>query len=175
LRNEVTEGRFRHDLYYRLCVVDVRIPPLRERLADLQVLAHEFLERSAARAQRAITGFAPDAWEALLRHRWPGNVRELEHAIERACAVAQGCRIEMRDLPGLLQRQTSETEADVARALRDIAREYQREYLIEVLTRHRGHRLKAAQALGISLSTLKRRLRSGRSSSQRFDRSPSEP
>ena len=100
LRQEVAHKRFRQDLYYRLHVIDLVIPPLRERPEDLRALAAEFLARTAARLQRPIRGYAPRAFEQILRYPWPGNVRELEHAIERACVLAAGPHIDARGPAG---------------------------------------------------------------------------
>src|SRR2546429_4807218 len=94
---EVKAGRFREDLLFRLNTVEIRLPPLRERRADIPLLAAHFLRRYAARYRKAAKEFAPDAMEVLLRHSWPGNVRELDHAIERAVLMAEGGRGQARD------------------------------------------------------------------------------
>lgn len=95
----VKEGRFREDLYYRLNVITVCIPPLRERPQDLARLAEKFLHHFADETGRAVTGFSPEAQAALRRYPWPGNLRELRNALERAVILARGEHIEMRDLP----------------------------------------------------------------------------
>src|SRR5438270_145678 len=95
---EVSQRRFRHDLYYRLRVVDVHVPPLRERPADVAVLMEQLLARAAGRMARPIRGYTEDARRLLLRRHWPGNVRELENAIERACAVSDGPFVDAGDL-----------------------------------------------------------------------------
>ena len=100
LRERVASGAFREDLYYRLNVVTITIPPLRERLDDLPLLARHFLDKHAQAAGKAITGFARETLLALGAHRWPGNVRELEHAIERAVALASAPVLLPEDLPG---------------------------------------------------------------------------
>ena len=118
-------------------------------------MAHEILAQTAVRLRRPVAGYAPRALECLLDYAWPGNIRELEHAIERACAVATGSQIDVEDLPDAvraavgLQESTSRRPLDV----REVA------YIHAVLARHGGHRRRAAAELGISLSTLKRRLR----------------
>src|SRR5439155_707318 len=94
---EVKAGRFREDLLFRLNTVEIRLPPLRERRADIPLLAAHFLHRYAARYGKAAMEFTPDAMEVLLRHSWPGNVRELDHAIERAMLMAEGGRVQARD------------------------------------------------------------------------------
>jgi two-component system, NtrC family, response regulator HydG len=152
---EVSQGRFRQDLYYRLRVVDLHVPPLRARRADVAVLADQLLLRIAARMNRPIHGYTDAARELLLRYEWPGNVRELEHAIERACAVSDGPLIDVGDLPEAVQRGAIlQSAVHAGRSLRDVEREYVR----LVIERHGGDRRKAAHDLQISLSTLKRRL-----------------
>jgi transcriptional regulator with PAS, ATPase and Fis domain len=155
LLDEVAQGRFRRDLYYRLRVIDLHVPPLRERLDELLGLAHEILAQTTVRLRRPVVGYTARALACLLDYPWPGNIRELEHAIERACAVATGPEIDVEDLPDAvraavgLQESTSRRPLDV----RELA------YIRAVLARHGGHRRRAAAELGISLSTLKRRLR----------------
>lgn len=99
LAQQTKNGTFREDLYYRLHVLEVKIPPLRERRGDILPLARTFVERSADRLKRNINGFSSAVADQLLRHTWPGNVRELENAIERAVALAEGSHIELEDLP----------------------------------------------------------------------------
>jgi two-component system response regulator HydG len=156
LRHEVGQGTFRHDLYYRLNVIDLHVPPLRERPDDLQLLARELLERTVARLERPIQGYTPRALDRLLTYLWPGNIRELEHAIERACAVAMGPLIDIDDLPDAVRGDVREDRADPRLlATREIA------FIRAVVARHHGHRRGAAEELGISISTLNRRLRVG--------------
>ncbi len=99
LARQTKLGTFREDLYYRLHVLEVKIPPLRERREDILPLARTLVERAADKLKRKINGFSSAVAEQLLRHTWPGNVRELENAIERAVALAEGSRIELEDLP----------------------------------------------------------------------------
>jgi two-component system response regulator HydG len=99
LRAAVRAGRFREDLYYRLNVITIDLPPLRERSEDVPVLSAHFVERLATRTEKDVRGIADDAMEALLRHDWPGNVRELENALEHAVVRARGRLIRARDLP----------------------------------------------------------------------------
>src|SRR5690606_24462585 len=117
LQQEVREGRFREDLYYRLHVVQVKLPPLRERHGDVPLLAAHFLRRFAEENRREIEGFSPEAMRALEAYSWPGNVRELENAIERAVVLARGSRIELEDLPETVReavRQEGATPSDRA-------------------------------------------------------------
>jgi DNA-binding NtrC family response regulator len=161
LLHEVAHHRFRHDLYYRLRVIDVHVPPLRERPDDLRALAEVFLAQAAARLRRPILGYAPPALDRILQYAWPGNIRELEHAIERACAVATGSRIEVEDLPPTVRH--AALPGGGARDVRPL-RVREREQILAVLERHHGDRRRAAEELQISLSTLKRRLRDRRRS-----------
>jgi len=165
LAAEVSQGRFRQDLYYRLRVVDIHVPPLRARQADVAVLAEQLLTRIAARMDRPIQGYTDAARELLMRYEWPGNVRELEHAIERACAVSEGPMIDVTDLPEALQREVVfHPTGYAARPLREVEREYVR----LVVQRHGGNRRRAAQELQISLATLKRKLVDPQSTTSSF-------
>jgi two-component system response regulator HydG len=152
----VAQHRFRQDLYYRLRVMDLHVPPLRERPEDLRTLASALLVQTATRLRRSVVAYAPLAWDRILHYPWPGNIRELAHAIERACAVAVGPRIEVEDLPSPV-RHAPLSERD-ARDLRPL-RVREREHIRAVLERHHGDRRATAAELRISLSTLKRRLR----------------
>jgi transcriptional regulator with PAS, ATPase and Fis domain len=152
LKDDVTQRRFREDLYYRLCVIDLHVPPLRERPDDLQPLADHFLARTATRLHRPLQGFTPGAWARLRAYHWPGNVRQLEHAIERACALTTDALMDVAHLPtdisGPLDRRR-QTHSGLT---------LDRESIRQVVQRVGSQRY-AAMALGISLSTLKRRLR----------------
>ena len=152
LPSEVEAQRFRLDLYYRLRVIELRIPSLRERPEELRTLIEQLLRQTAQRMGRDVTGFTPQAHDALLRHTWPGNIRELEHAIEAACAVAAGPELDLADLPDAVS-------SALASGRLESLRERERAVVRAVLTRNRGNRQRTAQELGISLSTLKRRLR----------------
>jgi transcriptional regulator with PAS, ATPase and Fis domain len=156
LPTEVQAQRFRQDLYYRLHVVELHIPPLRERVDELRGLTVDLLAQTARRMNRQLAGFTPGALDALLRHEWPGNIRELEHAIERACAIAIGPLIDLTDLPEAVSRALERAPLGSLKE-RDCAT------VRSVVARHGGNRQRAASELGISLSTLKRRLRGPRS------------
>jgi len=150
---EVKAGRFREDLLFRLNTVEIRLPPLRERRADIPLLAAHFLHRYAARYRKAAMEFTPDAMEVLLRHSWPGNVRELDHAIERAMLMAEGGRVQARDF-GL------DGGGGAAAALDQMSLEDVERVLIQkALTRAAGNVSEAANALGLSRSALYRRLK----------------
>jgi DNA-binding NtrC family response regulator len=159
LAEEVRERRFRQDLYYRLRVVELRIPPLRERPEDVLPLARRFLADAAARMGRRITGIEPRAADQIASHDWPGNVRELENAIEGAVALATGSRITVEDLPqevrSALPRATPGSEV---RPLETV----ERDYILAVLARNGGNRVRTAGDLGIGKATLHRKLKAWR-------------
>ncbi len=151
LRRAISEGRFREDLYYRLRVVPIEIPPLRARREDIEPLAQYLLARVADRHGRAVR-FSPDAIRAMLRYSWPGNVRELENAIEYAIAVGRGQTIQPEDLPIEVTEMSGATAAVTPPA-------NERDKLRIVLDEHHWRREEAARALGISRTTLWRRMR----------------
>ncbi len=179
---EAEAGRFRHDLYYRLNVVQIELPPLRERREDIGLLASYFLDRTARKNRRASMRFAPEVEDLLERYDWPGNVRELENAIEHAAAVTEGPVVRAADLPAavrsprLLTRGTGPAAADAAAAPaggstaagggvdadpRDAwpLSRVEEEHVRLVLARHRGNAAAAARQLGISRTTLWRKLK----------------
>jgi DNA-binding NtrC family response regulator len=171
LQAEVAAGRFRQDLYYRLNVVQIDLPPLRERREDIGLLAAYFLDRYAARAGRAAMSFSAEAEALLERHDYPGNVRELEHAIEHAVAVADGSVIGVADLPAavraprLLPAHHATTGPAPAAAPVEKPREMwsleevEREHIVRVLEALHGNVTQVAHRLGISRTTLWRKMR----------------
>ena len=151
IQGEVKAGRFREDLLFRLNTVEIRLPPLRERRADIPLLAAHFLRRYSGRYRKTLAeGFAPDAMELVLRHAWPGNVRELDHAVERAVLLAEGSAVRARDL-GL-------DSAGVSSLDQMSLEEVERVLIQKALTRAAGNVSEAAKALGLSRSALYRRL-----------------
>ncbi len=153
---EIHGARFRQDLYYRLRVVEIVVPPLRERREDILPLAREFLAAAAARTGRKIGGFTPAAAHRLLRHAWPGNVRELETAVERAVVLAARNRVDADDLPDDVV--ASMPEAATAHDVRPLA-DVERDYILSVMRATGGNRTTAAAKLGIGTATLYRKLR----------------
>jgi DNA-binding NtrC family response regulator len=156
LADEVKAGRFRSDLYYRLRVIELRVPPLRERPADILPLARVFLDETARRMQRTVTGFTPRAADQLLRCEWRGNVRELQNAVEHAVALCDGNRIDLEDLPEGLR--TVLPRPVVAERIRSLA-EVEREYILAALQAVEGNKTRAAAELGIGVATLFRKLK----------------
>jgi DNA-binding NtrC family response regulator len=152
LTDEVSAGRFRQDLLFRLNTIEIHLPPLRERRDDIMPLATNFLRSHAARYRKQISGFEEKAGDALLRHEFPGNVRELDHVIERAVLMTQGSAIKANDL-GLT------SGGGEGRSLEDMTIEEVEAFLIKkALARHDGNARKAAEALGLSRSAFYRRL-----------------
>src|SRR6266540_354858 len=148
----VADGTFREDLYYRLAVIPVRLPSLRERPEDIMLLATHFLGRSAAAVAKRLEGFDEDATAWLLQHSWPGNVRELENAVERAATLARGPLITLADL-----RVEFATPKQVrSGGVRPTLAELQDEYVQRVLQDTRGDKQAAARILGVSVRTLRR-------------------
>jgi transcriptional regulator with PAS, ATPase and Fis domain len=156
LAAEIQAARFRQDLYYRLRVVEIRVPPLRERRGDILPLARTFLASTSTRMDRKVTGFTPAAAQQLLRYEWPGNVRELENAVERATVLAAASQIDQGDLPEEVSLAVPQAfAADQARTLAQV----ERDYILAVVRASGGNRTRAAAALGIGAATLYRRLR----------------
>ena len=154
LQARMAEGRFREDLYWRLAVVELTVPPLRERPGDIEPLARTFLGHFAAAFRRPLPGLAPGAIDALLAHAWPGNVRELRNRMERAMVLSEGPVLQAEDVfPGL--RQPVPAMVSLAEA-RDLA---EREHIRRVLVRCGGKVAEAAQALGVSRTTMWERMK----------------
>ncbi len=156
LATEVHAARFRQDLYYRLRVIEIRVPPLRERREDVLPLARAFLASAAARTGRKVTGFTPAAAQQLVRHDWPGNVRELDNAVERAVVLARGSRVDVDDLP---EEVGLALPGAAARGAIPPLAEVERDYILAALRAVGGNRARAAAELGIGAATLYRRLR----------------
>jgi len=157
----VREGRFREDLYYRLDVVAIRLPALRERPGDVEELARHFLARAGPRLGRpALTGFTPDALELLRKHRWPGNVRELENVVEQAVVFAEGELVVAADLPDALRRAPAAQAAAPAslttgdRSLTEVLEDLERRLILDAYERAKGVKAETARILGIKPSAL---------------------
>lgn len=154
---EVAEKRFREDLLYRLKIIEVSVPPLRNRRVDILPLANVLIDQSARRMMRPVKGFSSFVGEALLRYHWPGNVRELENVMERAVALANGSRVEIDDLPPELSgKKTISPETEKPHLLKDV----ERDLIMDALDKSGGNRIKAAIALGMGVATLYRKLKS---------------
>jgi two-component system, NtrC family, response regulator HydG len=156
LTAEVDSGRFRKDLYYRLRVVELRIPPLRERRDDILPLARQFLATAIERARRKMCGLTPKAADQLVRYDWPGNVRELENAMERAVALSVGTQIQREDLPEEVRVALPAVYAPGQVRTLD---EVERDYIVAALQANDGNRTRTAQQLKIGIATLHRKIR----------------
>ena len=161
LEQLVKEGKFRDDLFYRLNVVRITLPSLKEREEDIPMLAHYFLQKCAAGAPTAVRGFHPDTMECLNRYRWPGNVRELENAIERAVSLSQGPLLTPDDLPASLRQPSGPAEQkpeipETAESVYLTLEEVEKRHLTRVLKETKGNKVKAAKILGIDRRTLYR-------------------
>lgn len=154
LQDLVAEGSFREDLLYRLDVVRLEIPSLRERRQDIPLLAHHFLDKYSREMNARILGISNGAMRALLNHEWRGNVRELENVIERAVIFADDREIGVEDLPF----DTGQVTDDVGEDLKEAIRQFERQHIIYSLRRHRYDKAETAAHLGIGLSSLYRKL-----------------
>jgi two-component system response regulator HydG len=154
----VAGGAFRQDLYYRLKVVELHVPPLRERREDTLPLARVLLADAALRMKRKVSGLASSAADQLLRYEWPGNVRELENAMERAVALARGSRVELEDLPEEV-RQAFPKPVATTGTVRPLD-EVEKEYILAALELNGGNQTRTAEQLRIGSATLYRKLRS---------------
>jgi DNA-binding NtrC family response regulator len=154
----VRDGHLREDLYYRLNVFRLEVPPLRERREDVPMLAARFLAQYAASDGRAIEGFSPDAFHALQRYDWPGNVRELRNAVERAVVLARGPQIEPADLPEAVAHPAAERVV-IANGAVEPLDAVERKAILLALERFENNKSRAARALGISLKTLHNKLK----------------
>jgi DNA-binding NtrC family response regulator len=161
LRTAVRDGLFRLDLFYRLNVVTMTLPPLRERPGDVPALAQHFLERYRRELKRELRALTPDTLAALRRYAWPGNVRELENVIERAAVLADGPDVTPRDLPGEI-REAGLTEGmspEAARTYHAAVEEFKRGLIASTLRRTSGNRTRAARLLGLQRTYLARLIR----------------
>lgn len=171
LRTLVAAGQFRDDLFYRIDVIDIMLPPLRERASDIVLLAQRFLERFRGSGETAPRGLESDAIAALEAYRWPGNVRELQNVIERACALTEGPAISLRDLPEKIRSPQSATQSEQAevagtngaelsfkQAKAKWIEELEARYIREILNRFHGNVSQAARAAQMDRTTFHRLL-----------------
>ncbi|HLV20229.1 MAG TPA: helix-turn-helix domain-containing protein, partial [Polyangiaceae bacterium] len=160
LETEVAERRFREDLYYRINVVRIEVPPLRARGNDILLLAQHFIERAAQRSGKSVVGLVSAAAEKLLSYDWPGNVRELENCIERAVALTRFDQVTVEDLPEKVRNYQSShivVASDDPNELLPM-QEVERRYIQRVLKSVGGNKTQAAKVLGFDRRTLYRKL-----------------
>jgi transcriptional regulator with PAS, ATPase and Fis domain len=171
LQRLVEEGSFRHDLYYRLNVIRIELPPLRERLEDIPLLVDHFIRKFADQTTRKIDAIEQEALAALMQYRWPGNVRELEHAIERAVLLGKDATIRVKDLPPqFFEGDASPAPINAALAKGYTLRELEREYITRVMENTKGNKSEAAKILGVDRTTLYRKLEEYKVNSRQEDR-----
>ena len=158
LEAAVAEGKFRKDLFYRLHVIHLELPALRERVEDIPILALHFLDKFCLENNRPPMGFAPEAMSALKRFDWPGNVRELQNVVERSVALCQGSTVELEDLPDEIKRH-SPADDKITIPVGASMEEIERLAITQTLRKTGGDKELTARLLGIGLATLYRRLK----------------
>jgi two-component system response regulator HydG len=164
LQSEADAGRFRSDLYYRLNVIELRLPPLRHRTEDIPYLTAAFVKEFATKFQKPLEGVSPAAERALMARSWLGNVRELRNVLERACMLAEDRVLDVRELEAAMPPQDradggqSRSREATSRTLTEDLHVVEREYILRVLAEERGNKRAAAARLGVSRRTLYRRL-----------------
>ena len=157
LKDEVAAGNFREDLFYRLHIIPITLPPLRERMDDLRPLVDHFIDKLVKRTRKRVGNIAPDAIQALQQYRWPGNVRELENVIEHAMVFATGNTIEISDLPGVITGRGGDDLLAIPggdRALPDILEDLERQLILRAFRKAKGVKTETARLLGIKPSAL---------------------
>jgi DNA-binding NtrC family response regulator len=160
LNKEVSTGAFRRDLFYRLNVVRVFLPPLRERREDIPLLAEHFLEKFCAEQKKSVRGFAPEALELFLRHDWPGNVRELENAVEHAVTLCSDDTVQMADLPTCITSPTPDRGLSAIKlSFRKAKEAFEREYLVDILRANGGNVAKSARMAQIARQNLHEKIK----------------
>jgi len=162
LEKGVEKGSFRRDLYFRLHVVEITVPPLRKHRSDIPLLAHYFLARSARKTGRPVQDFSPAAMEALMAYNWPGNIRELQNVVERAVILCTGAQVQEEDIR-LTALRTPRSDASIPvmdPEPRNVTLEdLEQEHILATLERTNGNKTRTAQILGIERSTLDRKLK----------------
>ena len=157
LKLEVSEGRFREDLYYRLHIVPIQLPPLRDRREDIPSLVSHFIAKLAPRTNPRVSGIADDALGRLMSYHWPGNVRELENAIEQALVFAEGERITVTALPEFLRGDEGEGTLALPKgemSLPEILEDLERQLILKAFRKAGGVKTETARLLGIKTSAL---------------------
>ena len=158
LKQMVAEGRFREDLYYRLYVVVIHLPPLRDRVSDIPLLAQHFIRSLAAQNNKDVEGLTPEAMDVLTSYGWPGNVRELRNVLERMVVLSRGNKLSVRDIPAAIRDHTPRRPAHLPGTSELSLQEAEKQMIIRALRSSDGNRTKAAAQLGISRRTLHRKL-----------------
>jgi transcriptional regulator with PAS, ATPase and Fis domain len=157
LRAAIAGGQFREDLYYRLSMVELTVPPLKDRPEDVPLLARHFVRKFSAEFSKDISGLTPRALLVLQRYNWPGNVRELEHIIGRACMLADGTRVDVDSLPEKLIH--ADTRPDASEDSSSLLEDQERQLITEALREAGGNQSKAARRLGIGRDALRYKIK----------------
>lgn len=158
LKKLVAEGKFRDDLYYRLSVVTIRLPPLRERREDIPLLVSAFLRQCSEENNKNVTEITPEAINVLMAYDWPGNVRELRNTIEQMVVLARSPRLTLRDVPPMIRDGADLTKISVVRSGMTVE-EAEKALIVQALKETGGNRTKAAEKIGMSRRTLHRKLK----------------
>jgi len=158
LKKEVENGRFREDLYYRLNVIKIHLPSLRERPGDIVIFANHFLKKHNQEMQKNIEAIAPETLDILKQYSWPGNIRELENAIERAVVLATGRELTPDLLPPLIEK-TCADEIEVGITLEDAVSKFKKRFITRTLSFTNNNQTKAAELLKIQRTYLNRLLK----------------
>ncbi|MCK7528205.1 MAG: sigma-54 dependent transcriptional regulator [Ignavibacteriales bacterium] len=159
LEEEVKNGRFREDLFYRINVVDIHLPSLKEREEDIPLLADHFLNKYRKELNKNIKGIDNEAMRAILSHEWKGEVRELENIIERAVIFCKGDMITLQELPVTFKPKLDELDFSFNGSLDDSVRKFERDFILRALENNENNKEKTADALRVGLSTLYRKLK----------------
>jgi len=159
LKKEIEKGRFREDLFYRLNVVALHVPPLRERKEDIPLLAQHFLNLFAGKNSKSIKGFTPQAMEKLLKYAWPGNIRELMNAVERAVVLSRREFLDADELSLLMADDADSEKIDQNSLPENVPlEEMEKRTILEMMNAAGGNKSEAARRLGITRKTLRAKL-----------------
>jgi DNA-binding NtrC family response regulator len=161
LSRAVAEGRFRQDLFYRVNVIAIELPPLRDRIADIPLLAEHFLAHTREETGKKCEGFSEEAMAAMQRYRWPGNVRELQNVVERAVLLGRTNIVTPEDFPPQMSAGASAMNLEplTGKALKDAMEAPERAIILEVLRLNHWNRTQTADALGINRTTLYKKMK----------------
>jgi len=168
LEDLIKQGRFRNDLFYRLNIISIELPPLRDRKEDVALLVEHFIEKHSTALNKQINGISDEAFGYLMKHDWPGNVRELENVIERACVLTKGPLIEPVDMPEHILKGKADTcapgwrstleDTNNGASLKDALKDPERKIILEAIEKCNGNKKEAAKLLGINRTTLYKKL-----------------
>ena len=159
LADEIAKGNFREDLFYRINVINVHLPSLRERMDDFPLLVNHFILHFNRHFNKSIKQFSSSAYELLTEYTWRGNIRELENVIEHCFILCSGETIQLEHLPKRLQLKPDEKPKEQSTASLSNFKEAEREIIVSILNKHNGNRSKTAKELGIDTSTLWRKMK----------------